>query len=119
MGLFCQEEPMKMAGKITALVVVSFVSYGCVSVTPVSSAASNVRVISAEQAKSCRFVDSVSANSGNTLSKNPEEEARNRALNRVAELGGNSLRIISTNTQIAPSGLGSIFSLTGEAYSCN
>jgi hypothetical protein len=110
-------EKMETTCKITALVVFAFVSHGC-AVTPVSPTAQNVNVISEQQAKSCRFLDNVSTNNGNTLSQNPEQEARNRALNRVAELGGNSLRIVSTNTQIAPSGIGSIFSLSGEAYIC-
>ena len=91
--------------------------HGC-AVTPVNPAAQDVLVISEQQAKACRFLDNVSTNNSNTLSKDPEQEARNRALNRVAELGGNSLRIVSTNTQIAPSGVGSIFSLSGEAYVC-
>jgi len=90
---------------------------GC-AVTPVSSQAQNVRVISEAQSKNCRFINTISTNNGNTLSENPEEEARNRALNRVAELGGNALRIVTTNQQVAPSGVGSLFALTGEAYSC-
>lgn len=91
---------------------------GCVSVTELTPAAKTVRTISAEQAKRCKFIDSVNANNGNTLSENPEQEARNKALNRVAELGGNALRIITANNQIAPSGVGSVFSLNGEAYAC-
>lgn len=105
------------AANITALVVFLSVSHGC-AITPVNPAAQNVRIISEEQAKGCHFLDSVSANNTNTLSGNPQQDARNRAFNRVAELGGNSLRIVSTNTQIAPSGVGSIYSLSGEAYAC-
>jgi hypothetical protein len=113
------ENMMKTASKITALVVLSFVSHGC-AVTAVSpaAAAQNIRVISEQQAKDCRFLDSISANNTNTLSKDPQQDARNRAFNRVADLGGNSLRIVSTNTQIAPSGVGSIYNLSGEAYAC-
>ena len=108
---------MKTEGKI--MVIAAFLSalVGC-AVTPISAEAQNVRMISEQEASSCRFIDAVSSNNSNTLSQNPEQEARNRAMNRVAELGGNALRIITTNNQIAPSGLGSIFSLTGEAYSC-
>jgi hypothetical protein len=108
---------MKTARKITALVVFSFVLHGC-AVTSVSPKAQDVRVISEQQAKGCRFLDSVSTHNNNTLCKNPEQDARNRALNRVAELGGNFLRIISTNTQVSPSGVGSTYSLSGEAYLC-
>lgn len=89
------------------------------SVTPPTQAALNVRVISEEQAKQCRFVDSVSTHNNNTLSSSPQTEARNKALNAVADKGGNALRIISTNTQASDSGVGSIFHLTGEAYACN
>ena len=108
---------MKTIGKFTAFVVLSFVFQGC-AVTQVSPTAQDVRVISEQQAKDCRFLDSISTNNMNTLSKNPEQDARNRALNRVAELGGNSLRIISGNTQMSSSGVGSIYSLSGEAYVC-
>lgn len=90
---------------------------GC-AVTEQSPLAQQVRIISADQAKQCKFIDAISANNTNTLSKNPEEDARNRALNRVAERGGNALKISTTNTQVAPSGIGSIFSLSGEAYLC-
>lgn len=99
------------------MLAAAVVVQGC-AVTPISSQAQNVRVISKTQSKSCKFINTISTNNGNTLSKNPEEEARNRALNRVAELGGNALQIITTNQQVAPSGLGSIFALTGEAYLC-
>jgi hypothetical protein len=108
---------MKFYTGIMTFFIGIFVLYGC-AVTPLSSEAKNVRVISEQQAKNCRFINTVSANNGNTLSESPEQEARNKAMNRVAELGGNSLRITTTNTQIAPSGVGSIFSLSGEAYSC-
>lgn len=91
---------------------------GACAVTEQTPQAQQVRIISADQAKHCKFIDTISANNTNTLSKNPEEDARNRALNRVAERGGNALKIITTNTQVAPSGLGSIFSLSGEAYLC-
>lgn len=112
-----ERENMKTASKIAAIIVFLSVSHGC-AVTAVSPTAQNVGVISEQQAKDCRFLDSISANNTNTLSENPQQDARNRAFNRVAELGGNSLRIVSTNTQIAPSGVGSIYSLSGEAYAC-
>ena len=102
---------------VLLMAAVALVTHGC-AVTPVSSKAQGIRVISEAQSKSCKFINSISTNNGNTLSKNPEEEARNRAMNRVAELGGNALRIVTTNQQVAPSGVGSIFALTGEAYSC-
>jgi hypothetical protein len=103
--------------KIATLLVSSSLLHGC-AVTPVNPTAQNVKVISEQQAKGCRFLDSINANNTNTLSKNPQEDARNRAFNRVAELGGNSLRITSTNNHIAPSGVGSIYNLSGEAYAC-
>jgi len=87
-------------------------------VTPVAPEAQNVKVISEQQAKSCRFLDSVSTNNTNTLSEDSEKDARNRAFNRVAELGGNALRIVSKNSQISRSGIGSYFTLNGEAYAC-
>lgn len=103
--------------KITALLVSMLAMSGC-AVTAVSTSAQNVHVISDGQAKNCRFIDHVSANNTNTLSKDPQQDARNRALNKVADLGGNSLKIVSTNTQMAPSGVGSIFNISGEAYAC-
>lgn len=108
---------MKKYIQVICVSIIVSIMYGC-SATAVTPAAKNVRVISEQQAKDCRFLDSISANNTNTLSKNPQQDARNRAFNRVAELGGNSLRIVSTNTQIAPSGVGSIYSLSGEAYAC-
>lgn len=84
----------------------------------VDPGAQNVRVINEAESKGCKFLDSVSTNSGNTLNQNPEQEARNRAINRTASLGGNALRIVSTNQQMSDSGIGSLFMLTGEAYSC-
>jgi len=109
---------MKTVVKFALLLVGALLINGCVAVAPLNPAAQNVRIISDDQAKSCQFLDAVSTNNQNTLSKNPEEDARNRAKNRVSELGGNALRIKSTNNQIAPSGVGSIFSLSGEAYKC-
>ncbi len=105
------------ANKAITLTVFFWLMQGC-AVTTVSPAAKNVSVINELQSKDCRFLDSVSTNNGNTLSENPEQEARNRAFNRVAELGGNSLRITNTSNQISPSGVGSIYNLSGEAYAC-
>lgn len=102
---------------LPALAIAAGLMQGC-AVTPASSQARNVKVISEAMTKSCKFINSVSTNSGNTLSKNPEEEARNRALDRVAALGGNALRVVTTNQQASPSGIGSLFTLTGEAYAC-
>ena len=118
MRLIVYEKSIPTVGKIGALLVFSFITHSC-AVTPLSAAAENVRIVSEQQAENCRFLDGVTGNNTNTLSENPEQEARNRALNRVAELGGNSLRIVSTNQQIAPSGVGSMFTLSGEAYDCN
>lgn len=110
-------EKMKVTYRITAFAAFSVVLHGC-SVTPVAPEAQNVKVISEQQAKSCRFLDSVSTNNTNTLSEDSEKDARNRAFNRVAELGGNALRIVSKNSQISRSGIGSYFTLNGEAYAC-
>jgi len=108
-----------MKSKFTALAALSFsLSVGACAVSQLDPAAQNVRVISEGQAKACRFLDSVNANSQNTLSENPEQEARVRAMNRVAALGGNALRIVSTNQQMSTSGVGSLFIINGEAYSC-
>lgn len=88
------------------------------AVTPLDSGARNVRVISDLQAKGCRFLDKFTSNNTNTLSKNPEQDARNRAFNRVATLGGNSLRIVSSSTHVSRSGVGSIYTMDAEAYEC-
>jgi hypothetical protein len=90
---------------------------GCAT-TELAAGAKNVRMVSQEQAKRCKFIDAVSTNNTNTLSKNPELDARNKALNQVAQRGGNALYIKTTNTQIAPSGVGALFLLSGEAYTC-
>lgn len=108
---------MKNLMNYASLLVGLLLIHGC-AVAPLNPAAQSVRVISDDEAKGCQFLDAVSSNNQNTLSKNPEEDARNRAKNRVVELAGNALRIKSTNNQIAPSGIGSIFSLDGEAYKC-
>jgi len=100
-----------------SLLVGALLINGC-AVAPLNPAAQSVRIISDDEAKTCQFLDVVSTNNQNTLSKNPEEDARNRAKNRVAELGGNALRIKRTDNRIAPSGIGSIFTLSGEAYKC-
>ncbi len=106
---------MKNLNLVAMLTMVALA--GCAS-TEISPQAKNVRVISDQQAHACKFIDHVSSNNGNTLMGNPEEDAKNKALNRVAALGGNALHITSTNSQIAPSGVGSIFTLSGEAYLC-
>jgi hypothetical protein len=116
-----KEENVKVTHKITALVVVSSFVFiqGCtITVLRPTAIAQNVHIISEQQAKKCHFVGSVSTHNDNLLSKTPKLDARNRALNHVAELGGNSLRIVSENTQIAPSGRGSIHFLSGEAFLC-
>lgn len=91
---------------------------GCVSVTELTPEAQNVRTISTEQAKSCTFLDSISANNMNTLSKNPEADARARAYNKVAEMGGDRLEITSSDLQVSSSGVGGTYFLTGNAYRC-
>ncbi|PCI74800.1 MAG: hypothetical protein COB20_14380 [SAR86 cluster bacterium] len=96
----------------------AFMLQAC-AVTGISPEGANVRVISETQASDCVFVDNVATSNSNTLIEDPQQDARNKAFNRVAVLGGNSLRIVSTNSQIAPSGLGSIFTLSGEVYRCN
>ena len=88
------------------------------AVTQLDPAAQSVKTVSESAAKSCTFLDSVSENNRNTLSKDPQADARARAYNRVAQLGGNSLLIKSTDTKVSPSGVGSIFTLQGEAYRC-
>jgi len=90
---------------------------GCAA-TALNSEAQAVRVISDEESKKCRLLDSISTNNQHTLIGNPEEDARNRAKNRVAGLGGNALRIKSTDFRMSPSGVGGIFTLSGEAYRC-
>ena len=92
---------------------------GCVAVTELSPGGLNVREISESDAANCRFLQSVSASNTNTLSKDPKADAFARAKNEVALVGGNSLRVLTTKTDIAPSGVGSIFSLSAEAYKCN
>jgi hypothetical protein len=101
-----------MVGLLTTLLA------GCAN-TGVAAAARAVRVISGEEAKACRFIDAVSTFNTHTMVDDPQKDARNRALNRVQQLGGNSLVIRNTNFQLAPSGIGGIFTLMGEAYSCS
>ena len=108
---------MKTKVKHLLLFVGALLIHGC-AVAPLNPAAKSILIISDEDAKDCQFLDTVSSNNQNTLSKDPEEDARNRAKNRVAELGGNAMTIKTTNTQIASSGVGSIFSLSGDAYKC-
>jgi len=92
---------------------------GCVSVTEATPAAQNVRVISEQEARRCKFLDTISTHNNNTLSKDPHQDARNKAMNRVAELGGNALRITGTNEQASSSGVGSFVVLNGDAYKCS
>lgn len=91
---------------------------GC-AVTELSPNALNVKMISEQQSKSCEFLQTISTNNKNTLSENPEQEARNLAFNRTAELGGNAFRVITSNTQASSSGVGSLHSITGEVYNCS
>ena len=91
---------------------------GCVSVTELNPEAQNVKTISSTQAEVCTFLDAISANNMNTLSKNPEADARARAFNSVASLGGNSLEITNSNLQVSSSGIGGTYFITGNAYSC-
>ena len=86
--------------------------------TEVAPEAANVRTISEQQAASCEFIDTITTNNTNTLTKYPEQDAKNRALNKVHELGGNALLVKSTNQSISSSGVGSIVQLTGDAYLC-
>jgi hypothetical protein len=100
--------------------VASIIAFGLAAcaTTALDPAAQSVKVISQDQAHACKFLDAISANNGNTLSKDPETDARNQAKNKVARLGGNALLIKNSVNQIAPSGVGSIFSLSAEAYAC-
>jgi hypothetical protein len=107
----------KLASAIGSIFALTALA-SCASVTQLESAAISVQEISQNQSAKCRFLGTISANNNNTLSKNPEQDARNKAYNTVAQKGGNSIRITSTNVQVAPSGIGSIFNLSGEAYDC-
>lgn len=107
-----------MKTAIIACVCMSAV-VGCVSVTELSPEAKNVKVISSSQAKACKFLDAVTANNMNTLSKDPEADARARAYNRVASLGGNALEITNSKLQVSSSGIGGTFLISGSAYSCD
>ena len=95
----------------------AFALAGCATVE-LTPAAQNVKVISAEQAKACKFVDAVSTTNSNTLVSDPEADARGYAMNKIAEKGGNALLIKATDFKPSPSGVGGMFSLTGEAYIC-
>ncbi len=90
---------------------------GC-AVTALNPEAQSVRIISGEESKRCRLLDSLSTNNKNTLAESPEDDAKNQAKNRVAALGGNALRIKATDFRMSPSGVGGVFTLNGEAYKC-
>ena len=108
---------MQLTARALIALLFAFGLAAC-DITPLNPAAQSVKVISQDRAHSCKFLDAISANNSNTLSKDPQTDARNQAMNKVAQLGGNSLLIKNSVNQIAPSGVGSIFSLSGEAYSC-
>ena len=95
----------------------SLATAGC-AVTKLDPAAANVSTISAEAAIRCDYIDTISVHNMNTLSKDPQADARARAYNQVAKLGGNSLQITDTDTQVSSSGIGSIFTITGSVYRC-
>jgi hypothetical protein len=108
---------MQFTARALVALIIAFGLVACAT-TPLDPAAQSVKVISQDQAHSCKFLNAVSANNSNTLNKDPETDARNQAMNKVSKLGGNALLIKNNVNQIAPSGVGSIFSLSGEAYSC-
>ena len=109
----CAERRLGMS----MVMLVGFSLTACAT-TELTAAGADVAEISESMASECEFKGSVSANNMNTLASNPEADARARAFNKVAELGGNSLRIMDTEMQVSSSGVGGIFSLTGEAYLC-
>ena len=106
-----------MKNTIMILGACSLATTGC-AVTKLDPAAANVTTISAAAAAQCTYIDTISANNMNTLSKDPQADARARAYNQVAKLGGNSLQITDTDTQVSSSGIGSIFTITGSVYRC-
>ena len=108
----------KHMGKTVLFLLVPVALVGGCAVAPLTDAGASVRVISDNEAKNCQFLNSVSANNQNTLSKDPETDAKNRAKNQVAELGGNALLIKTTQMQGSSSGIGGVFSLRGDAYRC-
>ena len=113
---------MRYTRSRTALLVCALsalpITLSACATTELAPTAQNVRVISEEQTRGCKFIDTVSTNNMNTLSKNPELDARNRAMNLISQRGGNAIYIKATANQISPSGIGSIFHLTGDAYAC-
>ena len=115
----CNKAPRSNVVVMLLGLVAFFGATGCVSVTEMTPEGKQVREISESESNKCQFLRSISANNTNTLSKDPRADARARAVNEVAAVGGNALRIINTSTDVAPSGVGSVFSLTGEAYKCN
>ena len=88
------------------------------AVTELDPAAAAVRTISTAEAETCTFIDTITANNMNTLSSDPQADARARAFNRVAALGGNAFAVTSTDTQVSSSGIGSTYMLTGNVYRC-
>ena len=106
-----------MKATLLTLPAAALVLTAC-AVTELEPAAAKVKTISVEQAKSCTFVDTISANNMNTLSKDPQADARARAFNQVAKLGGDALQITATETKVSSSGIGSVYVITGDVYRC-
>lgn len=102
---------------VPLLLVIGSIS-GC-AVTELTAGGQAVSMINEKQAENCRFIESINTNNKNTLSKDPEADAKAQAKNKVAEIGGDSLRVVSTDMRASPSGVGGVFTLQGEAYSCN
>lgn len=86
-------------------------------VTKLKPEAKLVKIISEKKIKQCRLIDVINTRNFNHFNKDGEEVARNKALNKASDLGGNALRIINIKTDSVDV-VGTIYHITSEVYLC-
>lgn len=96
---------------LCALLPLTLSSLGCVST--LSQAGATVRIASERERASCTFITVVSAQWATGMDESQDAEgAMNEVRNKVAEKGGNAMKIIAMDTTPART------MVTAEALSC-
>ena len=108
------DQPTVRLSAATALLLLT----SACATTELSPQAQAVSFLPESRAGTCTFLETISANNQNTLVKDPELDARNRAKNQAAELGGNRLVLKTSNLTPSSSGIGGVFALTADVYQC-
>ncbi|MHB0997288.1 MAG: DUF4156 domain-containing protein [Elusimicrobiales bacterium] len=107
-----------MKNKLLLILIV--LSSGCAAI-PLNPGAGRVRVVKAEPGKECRFLGEATGHQGGggyVSEVNKETGARNDLKNKAAEMGGNTVTILTDRSHTNAFGKQMSVTLSGSVYQC-